>query len=120
MTIAAQITYNDDGSLQVLWEALVASEAGAPVNFPDYKLQSVQGFGNFDTSGTVAFQGSNAVLGTGTFTTMEDVASVATSFAAAGFYAMGADAYWMKPVVTANGAGGLVDVDVYAHFVPRR
>lgn len=120
MTIAAQITRHTDGTIGVLWEAMVASESGGAVNFPDFKLQSVQCFGNFDTSGTLAVRGSNAPADGGTFTTMEDVGSVAISFAAAGIFAVGADARWIKPVVTANGAGGAIDVDVYAIFVPRK
>lgn len=120
MTIAAQITRHQDGTIGVLWEAMIANESGAPINFPDFKLQTVQCFGNFDTSGTLALQGSNKSTSPVTYTTMEDVASTAISFAAAGLYAVGADAYHVRPTVTANGAGGLIDVDVYAIYVPRK
>ena len=114
-TITAQVLRQQDGNIVVLWETLTATNnVGSDVHFPDHKLESIQAIGTF--GGTVTVAGSNAVAAGGTFTTMEDVASVAVSTTAAAFFALGADARWVHPTAGA----GVSDVDVYALFVPRR
>lgn len=110
--IAAAITKNQDGSITVLWETLTSTNTtGSPVHFPDYDLVGVQMLGTFGAAATMA--GSTA--SGGTYSTLEDIASVAVSQTAAGMQVLaGAGLPFIKPVV-----GAVTDVDIYAYFLPR-
>lgn len=113
-TIASQVTRNSDGTVTVLWEGLTASDQGAPVALPNYKLESIQMSGSFG-GGDVSIYGSNAVANTGPFTNIKNsersplVASDASIFGVSEF------TRWVKPVA----GRGVADVDVLALFVPR-
>ena len=112
--VAAQISLLDGGNGKVvLWEGMIADSTGDAVTFPDQELVSLHGYGTFDTSGTITIEGKN---GGGTYGTLQDGIGGAMTFTAAAVKTTLTPTVSVRPRTTANGAGGLVDVDVYALF----
>ena len=87
-----------DGSGRLVHWHMIADSTGEPVRLPGFELVSAQAFGTFDTSGTVALEGSN---GGSTFGALLDSAGSALSFTAAA----------VKTTLTPT-----VDVHIYALF----
>ena len=106
----------------VLWEAMIADSTGLKYEPPaGYYLESVQGVGGFDTSGTVLMEGSNdpaaavfSALNRNTLATPDDL-----EFSAAAIFPSFTPSLFVRPRTTANGAGAAIDVDVYAYYRQR-
>lgn len=118
--VSPSIILRGHGYLVVLWEAMIADSTGLPFEPPTgYYLDSVQAFGTFDTSGAVTVEGSNVPGGAGTYATLpRNVLDPPDGvvFSAAAIYPIFASPLFTRPRTTANGAGGAVDVDVYAFY----
>lgn len=105
----------DADQLVITWEGL--NETGGTRDTGDWvSLPFVEGltahvFGNFDTSVTLTLQGTNDPLKTAVFTLFNPAGTAISAFSAAGAALIGARPLFIRPAITADGAGDASDLD---------
>jgi len=119
--VSPVVSERGHGYLVVLWEAMIADSTGLPFTPPaGYDLESVQGFGTFDTSGEVDLEGSNVPGGSGTYAVLKDaLGNDITLDAAALKTVLDVHSLYYRPKTAANGGTSAIDVDIYALFRQR-
>lgn len=104
--VASDIPTFGDHATLILWETLVDTDDGSPLESPGSSIRMIQIVGTFDTT-TIVIEGSND--GT-TWVTLEDVENNAMSYTAAAFASPRDVPRFIRPNITADGGSGDLDV----------